>query len=72
MTVFVVDANFFIQAHRSIYPLDVAHSFWNKVKELAQKGKLISIDKVKNEIYSNEDELKGWCEANLPGDFFKD
>ena len=53
-------------------PLDVAESFWNKVKELAKNGKIISIDKVKKEIYSNEDDLKKWCEANLPDNFFKD
>lgn len=71
MSVYLVDANFFIQAHRAIYPLDVAPSFWNKVKELARNGNIISIDKVKDEIYKNEDELKAWCEVNLPNDFFK-
>ncbi|MEP7170862.1 MAG: DUF4411 family protein [Bacteroidota bacterium] len=73
MSIYVVDSNFFIEAHRTTYPLDVAHSFWNKVKQLAEDGKIISIDKVKNEIYDNhEDALKQWCVANLPQDFFKD
>ncbi len=72
MSVYVVDSNFFIQAHRVNYPLDVAFSFWNKVKQLADDGKIISIDKVKQEIYQNEDALKQWCVINLPRDFFKD
>lgn len=72
MSVYVVDSNFFIEAHRTTYPLDVAHSFWNKVKQLADEEKIISIDKVKNEIYDNEDALKQWCVANLPLIFFKD
>ncbi len=72
MSVYVVDSNFFIQAHRASYPLDVAPSFWAKVKQLADESKIISIDKVKNEIYKNEDELKLWCENNLPNTFFKD
>lgn len=72
MSVYAVDSNFFIQAHRASYPLDVATSFWNKVIELAEVGKIISIDKVKNEIFRNEDELKQWCEINLPDNFFKD
>lgn len=72
MSVYVLDSNFFIQAHRASYPLDVASSFWNKVKQLADDGKIISIDKVKQEIYQNEDALKHWCIANLPRDFFKD
>ncbi len=66
MSVYVVDSNFFIQAHRVNYPLDVAFSFWNKVKQLADYGKIISIDKVKQEIYQNEDALKPWCVTNLP------
>lgn len=70
--IYVVDSNFFIQAHRATYPLDVATGFWNKIKQLAENGTIISIDKVKAELYSNSDELKQWCEDNLPDDFFKD
>jgi len=72
MGVYVVDSNFFIQAHRESYPLDIAFSFWNKVKQLADEGRIISIDKVKNEIYDKNDALEAWCKANLPEDFFKD
>ena len=73
MSKYIVDSNFFIQAHRSIYPLDVVQSFWLKVKSLSHKEIIVSIDKVKNEIYNNsshEDELKIWCEENLPKEFF--
>lgn len=72
MLVFVVDSNFFIEAHRATYPLDIAHSFWNKVKQLADVGKIGSIDKVKKELYGHEDALKQWCRNNLPQNFFKD
>ena len=71
MSVYVVDSNFFIQAHRVIYPLDVAVSFWEKVGSLANNGLIVSIDKVKNELYQNDDELKNWCKNNLPEGFFK-
>lgn len=71
MAVYVVDSNFFIEAHRANYPLDIAFSFWNKVKELAVAGTIISIDKVKAELYDKNDELEEWCKANLPDDFFK-
>jgi len=73
MSKFIVDSNFFIQAHRSIYPLDVAPSFWLKVKSLSDNGTIVSIDKVKKEIFddsSHEDQLKLWCDSNLPSDFF--
>ena len=72
MGAYVLDSNFFIQAHRESYPLDIAFSFWNKVKQLADEGKIISIDKVKNEIYDKNDALEAWCKAYLPEDFFKD
>lgn len=72
MEVYIVDTNFFIQAHRDTYPLDVAFSFWNKVKKLAIEGKIISIDKVRNEIFDHNDILEHWCRENLPADFFKD
>ncbi len=72
MELHIVDSNFFIQAHRLNYPLDIAVNFWAKVKQLAHDGKVISIDKVKNEIYGRNDDLEKWCQANLPNDFFKD
>lgn len=70
MDVYILDANFFIQAHRITYPLDVATGFWNKVKVLSGSGKIISIDKVKNEIFKNEDELTEWIKTNIPESFF--
>src|SRR3970282_3005490 len=69
---FLLDSNFFIEAHRVSYPFDVVPSFWLKVEELAEKGIIISIDKVHKEIAQNKDELSTWCEENLPKDFFKD
>lgn len=71
MPIFVVDSNFFIEAHRATYPLDVARGFWSKIRQLASDQRIISIDKVKSELFDNhEDELKEWCENNLPSDFF--
>jgi hypothetical protein len=69
---FIVDTNFFIQAYRQHYPFDVVPSFWLKVKELAERGIIMSIDKVKDELYGNNDALTSWCKDNLPADFFKD
>ncbi|MBS1902732.1 MAG: DUF4411 family protein [Bacteroidetes bacterium] len=72
MSVYVVDSNFFIEAHRRSYPLDVATGFWAKVKQLADQGTILSIDKVKHEIFKKEDALKDWCEQNLDPGFFRD
>ena|ERR1700761_2991856 len=66
---YLLDSNCFIQAHRQTYPLDVATSFWNKIKQLSDEGKIISIDKVKMELYKG-DALHTWCKSNLHFNFF--
>lgn len=71
MANYLVDSNLFIQAHRVNYPLDVVKGFWEKISELAYNDIICSLDKVKNEIYENDDELKSWCKSNLPKDFFR-
>jgi len=71
MAIYVADSSFFITAHRTTYPLDIATGFWNKVRQLANAGTIISIDKVKAELYDKNDTLEAWCRANLPPYFFK-
>jgi len=71
MSVYILDTNFFIQSHRITYPLDVATTFWEKVKKLFNEEKILSIDKVRDEIFNNDDELKIWIENNLSDEFFK-
>ncbi len=71
MAIYVLDSNFFIEAHRSTYPLDIATGFWNRIHELATAGTIISIDKVKDELYDKNDELEAWCREFLPEDFFR-
>lgn len=71
MVRYIVDSNFFIQAHRTTYPLDIAKGFWNKVSVLAAQGVISSIDKVRSELYDNNDALSAWCKKFLPDDFFK-
>ncbi|MFN0215799.1 MAG: DUF4411 family protein [Saprospiraceae bacterium] len=72
MPPFLLDANFFIEAYRKGFPMDVVPSFWDKLKELSIVSKVISLDKVKAEIFKHEDALKQWCENHLPENFFYD
>lgn len=72
MSPYILDSNFFIQAHRANYPFDVLPSFWTKIEHLANQQLIISIDKVRDEIFQNDDELTDWCQINLPDDFFQD
>jgi len=65
MAVYVVDSNFFMEAHRTTYPLDIATGFWNKVQQLANAGTIISIDKVKGELYDKNDALESLVQGKL-------
>lgn len=73
--IFILDSNFFIEAHRRNYPFDIFPIFWKNIAEMAKKKKIISIDKVRNEIYwgnseKEQDILTLWCKNNLPDSFF--
>ena len=58
---FVLDANVFISAHRTYYAFDIVPCFWRMLVELAEKGLVASIDRVKEELQKGEDPLKIWA-----------
>lgn len=71
MAVYILDTNFFISAHRYHYPLDIAVSFWEKIKLMADTGKIISTINVRNELYSYErGKVQQWCKDKLMNTFF--
>jgi hypothetical protein len=67
---FLLDSNCFILAFRVSYPPDIAVSFWKKFEQLSQQHRFYSLVQVKNELYTNDDELCKWCKDKLPADFF--
>lgn len=67
---YILDSNIFITPYRGFCPLDVGVSFWRKLKSLAENGIIVSLDKVKEEIFANADELRSWMTASLPHRFF--
>jgi hypothetical protein len=71
MSKYILDTSILINAHQSLYPLNVAKSFWQTIQDLAESETIISIDKVKFEIFRNEDQLEEWCRACLPVGFWK-
>jgi len=58
--VYVLDTNVFIEASRRYYAFDIAPAFWDTLVECAQKGHIVTIDKVKQEIERGNDTLKQW------------
>lgn len=63
--VYVLDANVFIDAARTYYAFDLAPTFWEGLVQKAREGRLLSIDRVKDEIDRGKDELARWA----AGDF---
>lgn len=62
---YIIDANVLIEAKNNYYAFDVAPKIWQLLKEAIISGRIILIDKVKNEIMQGNDELAEWC-GDLP------
>lgn len=62
---YVLDANVFITASRFYYSFDFGSKFWDFILDNAKKGKIVSIDKVYEEIRRGNDELKNWAEEKF-------
>ena len=68
---YLLDSNIFIESNRTFYALDIAPSFWNKLIELSNENRILSIDKVFDELKRGKDDLFDWVVENLPKTFFK-
>jgi hypothetical protein len=64
-SIFVLDANVFMQASRRYYAFDLAPKFWDSLILHARNGKIESIDHVKNELDRGNDELATWAKVSL-------
>jgi hypothetical protein len=68
---YLLDANIFIQSHRSHYPFDVCPGYWDALLLHHDKKRLFSIDRIKKEIEDGDDRLKQWVNESVPKSFFK-
>ena len=66
---FVPDANVFITAHRSYYALNLCPGFWNCLIHYFNAGRILSIDRVRDELVGYGDELSDWVQ-NAPAGLF--
>jgi len=67
---YLIDSNILIEAAKRYYAFPIAPSFWNALLHLAKKEKVASIDKVKEEIERQKDDLSAWIKQ-LPDNFFR-
>lgn len=59
-SVFVLDANVFIEAHRRYYGLDLCPGFWECLRHYGARQRLLSIDRVRSELLRGRDALSKW------------
>ena len=59
-SVYVLDANVFIEAKRRYYAFDLVPKFWETLVHYASEGRILSIDRVKRELL-REDKLAKWA-----------
>ena len=63
MTRYLLDANVFIQARNLEYGFDFCPAFWDWLIDQNAAGKVVSLDKVDDELQAGADELSGWATA---------
>jgi len=68
---YLLDANVFIEAKNRYYGLDICPGFWHSLISQHAAGRLFSIDRIRNELTQQDDELKQWLTAEIPKSFFK-
>ncbi len=62
---YVLDANVFIEASKRYYSFDLAPAFWRCLLNHAGHGKIISIDRVFNELNRLNDKLAEWAQYDF-------
>ena len=66
---FVLDANIFIEAHRRYYAQDLCPGFWDCLTHFSIERRILSIDRVRDELFVSQDRLVEWVKES-PEDLF--
>ena len=68
-SVYVIDANVLMQAHRLYYAFPICPGFWDFLLQQYQDGHIVSVDKVRAEIDPG-DALFQWVQSSVPPALF--
>ena len=68
-SVFALDANIFIEAHRRYYGVDLCPGFWECLRHYGARQRLLSIDRVRSELVRGRDALSKWVKDGPTGLF---
>jgi hypothetical protein len=66
---YLLDANVFIAAKNLHYGFDFCPAFWDWLETTNQAGAVFSIEQVRDEILSGDDELTTWGQQRGDGFF---
>ena len=66
--VYLLDTNVFVEAYRRYYGLDLCPGFWDSLSHYCEEGRLLSIDRVRDEIQEG-DALDEWVKQAPEGLF---
>lgn len=70
MTLFLMDADCFIESSKTHYPMEEEPDVWLFLEEQARAGTIISVKRVDEEILEG-DAVAEWKDRRLPSTFFK-
>lgn len=68
-TIYVIDANVLMQAHRLYYAFPICPGFWDFLLQQHQAARIISLDRVHAEV-SPGDVLHRWVQSTAPTTLF--
>ncbi len=68
-TVYLLDANVFIEAAKRYYAFDLVPLFWAYLIDYADAGYIQSIDRVKKQLKRGNDDLAGWATGEFDSAF---
>lgn len=69
---YLLDANVFMQAKNHYYGFEICPGFWKALIAENRKKRVISIDRVKEEISIGNDDLVNWAKNIAPKTFFEE
>lgn len=67
---YLIDSNIFIEAHRRYYAFNLCPGFWQSLVWLHGQDRVISLDRVKNELSDEGDSLDEWAKNTMPASGF--
>lgn len=58
--IYLIDSNSFMTPFRFYYAFDLVLTYWEKIRQYFEEGRMVVLDMVQKEIETGEDELAVW------------